>query len=903
MSSRWRTFAVSAVIAIIAPFLPALEAVSAQGLEINPDTAMVGPIRYTETSGVQDSVYGASLVAVSDPFSENPVTSDDTVVMTLQNVPTANATIWLRKVNGVFPAAGATADDSISLAKPMTTPATLSSATWFNLVNGTAIDDTVLQTFFAVNAPGVYSGVIQVFEGSAPTMSAATLEQTTTFQFATAGAPTAMKIDRTKAQLIASPSDRLRALVSLRDADGKPTQMTPVDSIVVTSSSTSIATTSPTTLTAADFDDTTPYESGSALLTISGGSTAGTATLTLAPSGTLPSTGVQAQTLEVSTRPLATQAPTALRVTIPQDQIVKSDASTDETTIYNVNDAYVVRAVVTGTGATPDSGVVAYVSANSSNWTNLYAAQFANYPTAISNGASNVPVALLTDGSGQTRIEFAWSSVSDGGQITVRIGSGSQARWTVINVIDSEWEPTTTPSGRLLEKSGTSIDFEVSIVDNFGNPYSGLRVSGRAYASSGFPVGALSSAATTDSSGQAFITVAPPDDTYAGTARVVFRVTLSSGLPVTTLQLPDVLVTYSVTGEPTALTVGQAQSTPSTIGPLSTITAYPDIVVPYLGYAETADGAPGTWNASTSSGTPQGTMVTFLPQSSPATQIGVTVGEGARLTTSTSAPWDGGESEVWVESGDPVYAFSTKTGTFDVHFTVGRLTTTAKFKVSTIPDAAYDVAISPASQDLAQGGFGRANVYVTDAFGNPVPRTTDDSGGVLVTTQGQLLLSGMQNRAVVTTDDSGQGLITIIAAKAAGEGQLLVTPTPSTRVAAWQPGFEPPTGFAPPVTETSASVRILGVSESPSISITGSRGTVKGRSGVILEGQTVNVDPSQTLVPWVRLQGQSAFTAGSAVITPDAEGAFTWQRRTGKKVYVYVMTSDGLVRSNRIAVD
>jgi hypothetical protein len=645
-----------------------------------------------------------------------------------------------------------------------------------------------------------------------------------------------------------------------------------------------VATTSPTALTATDFDDTIPHELGDAVLTVSGGSTAGSATLTLSPAGTLPNSGVQAQTLAVTTRPLATQAPTSLTVTSPKDQIVKSTTSTDDTAVYNVNDAYVVRAVVTGTGATPDSGVVAYVSANSSSWVNLYAAQFANYPTAIANGASEVPVALITDSSGKTRIEFAWSSVSDGGRITVRIGSGTQARWTVINVIDPEWEPTTTPSGRLLEKSGTSIDFDVSIIDNFGNPYSGLKVSGRAFASSGFPVGELSSTATTDSSGQAFISVPPPDDTYAGTARITFRVTLASGLPVMTLTLPDVLVTYSTTGEPTSLTVNQAQSTPSTIGPTSRITAYPNIVVPYLGYADTANGTPGIWNATTSSGTPQGTMVTFTPLSTPATQISVAAGEGVQLSTDSRLSWNGGETELWVESGDPVYAFSTKTGIHDVAFTVGKLTTTSKFKVSTTPDAAYDVAISPESQSLAPGAFGRANVYVTDAFGNPVPRTTDDSGGVLVVAQGQVLLSGLRDRAVVTTDDSGQGLISLIAAKSPGEGRLTVTPNPGTTVAAWEPDFLPPSGFAEPVKETSATVTIGSAAAAPSIAISGERGIVNGRSGVIVDGVAADVDPMSTLVPWVRLKGQTSYTAGSVIVTLDDDGNFTWQRRTGKKV-------------------
>ena len=371
---------------------------------------------------------------------------------------------------------------------------------------------------------------------------------------------------------------------------------------------------------------------------------------------------------------------------------------------------------------------------------------------------------------------------------------------------------------------------------------------------------------------------------------------------MTTLTLPDVLVTYSTTGEPTSLTVNQSQSTPSTIGPTSTITAYPNIVVPYLGYADTANGTPGTWNATTSSGTPQGTMATFTPLSTPATQISVAAADGVKLSTTSSVSWNGGKSEVWVESGDPVYAFSTKTGIHGVTFTVGKLTTTAKFKVSTTPDAAYDVAISPESQSLAQGAFGRANVHVTDAFGNPVPRTTDDSGGVLVVTQGQVLLSGMRDRAVVTTDDSGQGLISLIAAKSPGEGRLTVTPNPGTTVAAWQPGFKPPSGFAKPVTEVSASVTIAGATASPSITISGERGIVNGRSGVIVDGVALNVDPSATLVPWVRLKGETSFTAGTASVTLDDDGDFTWQRRTGKKVTVYFMTSDELTKSNRITI-
>jgi hypothetical protein len=52
----------------------------------------------------------------------------------------------------------------------------------------------------------------------------------------------------------------------------------------------------------------------------------------------------------------------------------------------------------------------------------------------------------------------------------------------------------------------------------------------------------------------------------------------------------------------------------------------------------------------------------------------------------------------------------------------------------------------------------------------------------------------------------------------------------------------------------------------------------------------------------VKATGQSAYTQGAAEIRPDAAGDFSWSRRGGKKVYVYVATSDGSVRSNRITI-
>ncbi len=84
--------------------------------------------------------------------------------------------------------------------------------------------------------------------------------------------------------------------------------------------------------------------------------------------------------------------------------------------------------------------------------------------------------------------------------------------------------------------------------------------------------------------------------------------------------------------------------------------------------------------------------------------------------------------------------------------------------------------------------------------------------------------------------------------------------------------------------------------------ITGSRTEVHGRSGIVVTGVTTGFGMGAILRPWVRLPGQTSFTQGSARILVDVDGGFTWQRRVGKKVTVYVETPDGTVRSKRITI-
>jgi VCBS repeat-containing protein len=89
---------------------------------------------------------------------------------------------------------------------------------------------------------------------------------------------------------------------------------------------------------------------------------------------------------------------------------------------------------------------------------------------------------------------------------------------------------------------------------------------------------------------------------------------------------------------------------------------------------------------------------------------------------------------------------------------------------------------------------------------------------------------------------------------------------------------------------------------SKSITITGNRGTVSGKPGIIVDGDTTGFDPGTKLVPYVRFPGQTQYTEGSARPEVGADGGFTWQRKTGKKTYVYFKNESESVQSNRVIV-
>jgi hypothetical protein len=86
------------------------------------------------------------------------------------------------------------------------------------------------------------------------------------------------------------------------------------------------------------------------------------------------------------------------------------------------------------------------------------------------------------------------------------------------------------------------------------------------------------------------------------------------------------------------------------------------------------------------------------------------------------------------------------------------------------------------------------------------------------------------------------------------------------------------------------------------ITITGERTTVSGKPGIMVEGVTTGFAAGAVVKPYFRFPGETSYTESSARPVVDASGRFTWTRKTGKKLYAYMVSEDGSVQSNRVII-
>lgn len=102
--------------------------------------------------------------------------------------------------------------------------------------------------------------------------------------------------------------------------------------------------------------------------------------------------------------------------------------------------------------------------------------------------------------------------------------------------------------------------------------------------------------------------------------------------------------------------------------------------------------------------------------------------------------------------------------------------------------------------------------------------------------------------------------------------------------------------------QAASTCRAAAPAVNPVITITGKRATVRDKPGIRVEVATKGMTAGTVLVPYIRFPAQTSYTPAAARVTVDAKGNGVWERKTGKKTYVYLATEDGTLKSNRIII-
>lgn len=172
-----------------------------------------------------------------------------------------------------------------------------------------------------------------------------------------------------------------------------------------------------------------------------------------------------------------------------------------------------------------------------------------------------------------------------------------------------------------------------------------------------------------------------------------------------------------------------------------------------------------------------------------------------------------------------------------------------------------------------------ATTVETGALGAVTVRDPGMAGQTVAVSASGAVTQPSGASATVTLGADGAASVAFIAGSTAGTGRV--------------------TASAGGMTAT-ATITVI-QPETKSITITGSRTTVSGKPGITVDGVTVGLEEGSTVKPFIRFPGETTFVEGTArpVVT---NGSFTWQRKTGKKTYVYFTSSDGKVQSNRVII-
>ena len=510
------------------------------------------------------------------------------------------------------------------------------------------------------------------------------------------------------------------------------------------------------------------------------------------------------------------------------------------------------------------------------------------------NATSNATGGRLTAAGGassvvvdQTSVELNVNAAASAAGSVVRFTAGASGPYTkTVNVVFAT-PAATVETAAPIAKLADPAALPGTITDQYGNALPGtwaIRVLNGASVSCSASVTPIATT-TADASGK-FLATVPAANSPSTPGAATFTVCASNGF---TSANANASITYTQSGGVTSLTAAGTIST-------GTATSLPVVQVPGTGVANlstlTSQQQTATTTLTPAVISAAGTAFQITATVSPAANVVFTGTDGVRFSTAVAGSVlfsQGAATETVLASGTPatstVSVYAIKPGVHTVTVTAGTTSTTYSFKAGVARGSIRTIEADPASLRIAPNEFKAISVKATDIYGNAVP---DDTSITVALAGGGTLSAG-------TGTTSAAGVMTVYYTAPVGTGNGKAVWTAGTYVSGVIPGV------ADAKAEASTDITVT-TGADKTILIVGERTTVSGKPGIKVEGDTTGFDAGAKMKPWVRFPGETEYNAGSARPTVSVAGDFTWQRKTGKKTYVFFSSEDDAIKSNRVII-
>ena len=496
--------------------------------------------------------------------------------------------------------------------------------------------------------------------------------------------------------------------------------------------------------------------------------------------------------------------------------------------------------------------------------------------TTPSGGAASV-----TSGSGSATVSVSGDVSAEGESLWISSQAAAGGAFSKLNAemqVNFVAAANTLTVGTPIGKVSTAVALPGSITDQWGDPLTGSWALSL-IASSGTCGTATVLASTTANAAGEFSLTVPASSALSTPGSTTFKVCASNGYESLNT---TATVYYTASGGVNSLTLTGSVGD-GTTDDLAVIAAPATPTVTLGDITGTSSALDDVDQAAANSA---GTVLDVAVSVDPTiADVTVTAPSGVYLSTSaaTSIAVSAGKSEITVGNGDTFFVFATKPGLHAISASAGTTTEDLNLYVGVNSNNGRVISVTEAPSSMKPKTFTTVKGKVADIFGNPVP-----GNSVTASTAGDITLSSTS----LTTDADGVFETLVTAGDA--EGTARVTFVDDSTVSGTY------AGYPAQVDEVYKDITISSAA-SKSIVIVGERGTVSGKPGILVEGDTTGFATGDTVKPWVRFPG-GEYTLGAARPAIDAAGGFSWSRKTGKKSYVYFTSDDEGTVSNRVII-